>query len=104
MTRVKINRFDSSAISGGLYSEISFFGGSTNLEILVRKDKSDNYKAAMGLLYLVISDIMNGFVAIGGQTAVGRGIFEGSEFEEFGGLEIEECLASLKSYLEGRSK
>ena len=104
MTRVKINRFDSSAVAGALYSEISFFGGRTELEIMVRVDKGEDYKAIMGLVYLVINDIMNGFVPIGGQTAVGRGIFTGSEIKEFGNLEIDDCLASLKKYLEGRTK
>lgn len=104
MTRVKINRFDSSAVAGALYSEISFFGGETELEIMVRVDKGEDYKAIMGLIYLVIKDIMNGFVPIGGQTAVGRGIFTGSEINEFGDLEVNDCLASLKNYLEGRTK
>ena len=104
ITRVKINRFDSSAVSGGLYSEISFFGGNTNLEIMVKKDEGEDYKAIMGLLYLVINDIMNGFVPIGGQTAIGRGIFTGSVINEFGNLEENDCLTCLKKYLEGRTK
>lgn len=76
MTRNKISRFDSSTVDGALYSEISYVGGKTNLELMVKKDLEEEYKAVMGLLYLVIRDIQKGYLAIGGQTAVGRGIFE----------------------------
>lgn len=75
MSRNRINRFDASVKSSAFYSEISFFGGKTELEIMVRKDENKNYQALLGILTLVIDDIREGFVAVGGQTAVGRGIF-----------------------------
>lgn len=76
MTRNRINRFDASAKDGALYSEISFFGGKTELEIMVRKGENKDHQALLGGLMLVIEDIREGLVAVGGQTAVGRGIFE----------------------------
>ena len=33
-------------------------------------------KCILGLLILAIKDLQNGLMAVGGQTAIGRGIFE----------------------------
>lgn len=77
MTRNKISRFDASTITSALYSEITCCGGETELEIMVKKD--DLYcHALLAVLELVVQDICKGYVAVGGQTAVGRGIFSGS--------------------------
>ena len=76
MTRNKVNRFDASTVDGALYSEIAYFGGKTELEIMVKKDTERNYQAFLGILDIIVKDILNGFLPVGGQTAVGRGIFE----------------------------
>jgi len=73
VTRNKINRFDNSTIDQALFSEISYFGGKCNLDIMVKKDADANW--VLGLIALVIKDIKYGFLAIGGQTAIGRGLF-----------------------------
>lgn len=78
MTRNKISRFDASAVTGALYSEITCCGGETELEIMVRKDESRWYYALLAVLELAVQDICKGYVAVGGQTAIGRGIFSGS--------------------------
>lgn len=75
MTRNKISRFDASTIEGALYSEIVNCGGVTELELLVRKDEERQYRALLAVLELVIQDICKGYVSVGGQAAVGRGIF-----------------------------
>lgn len=77
MTRNKISRFDASTITSALYSEITSCGGETDLEIMVKKDAT-YYDALLAVLELVVQDICKGYVAVGGQTAVGRGIFSGS--------------------------
>ena len=77
--RNKINRFDASTKDGALYSELAYFGGDTCLEFLLYKDQEKQYLAIAGMLLLVIEDIKKGYVAVGGQTAVGRGIFEAGE-------------------------
>lgn len=77
MTRNKISRFDASTITSALYSEITSCGGATELEIMVKKDDL-YYRALLAVLELVVQDICKGYVAVGGQTAVGRGIFSGS--------------------------
>lgn len=78
MVRNKISRFDSSTVEGALYSEITNCGGETELEIMVKKDDNRWYYALLAILELVVQDICKGYVAVGGQTAVGRGIFTGS--------------------------
>ncbi|MCC8149984.1 MAG: RAMP superfamily CRISPR-associated protein, partial [Lachnospiraceae bacterium] len=107
ITRNKINRFDASTIDGALYSEIAYFGGRTNLEIMVRKDtdKGENdyaYHALLAVLEMVVKDIQEGYVPVGGLTAVGRGIFEKDEecdvvcSEE---ISLDDCRAELYSLL-----
>lgn len=92
MTRNKINRFDTSTKQGALYTEEAFFGGETELEFLILKDENHDYLAAAAILLLVISDIQKGYVAVGGQTAVGRGIFEANgEISGIENVNIEEC-------------
>ena len=100
VTRNKINRFNASTQDGALYTEISYFGGTTDLEIMVRK--STNYKTILGLIMLVVSDIVNGYVAIGGQTAVGRGLFEANGEVKFSEEDFteSECRKALYQYLQ----
>lgn len=73
-TRNKINRFDAATVDGGLYTEISYFGGTTSLQIMIRK--KEGYEGLLGMMYLILDEIREGYLAIGGQTAVGRGIFK----------------------------
>lgn len=91
ITRNRVNRFDASTVDGALYSETSYFGGKTELEILVRKEEdkdgmdTSGFKPLLGLLMLVIKELEKGYLAVGGQTAVGRGIFESNGEAEFSG-------------------
>ncbi len=105
MTRNKINRFTGGTVSGALYSEIAYFGGTTDLEILIKKDGSGMYKPLLGLISLVIKDIAAGYVSVGGQTAVGRGIFEpnGEASYQDGAEEIilKGCLEELVNVIKG---
>lgn len=87
MTRNRINRFDASTKDGALYSEIAYFGGRTDLEIMVRKDDAKKeedtaYHALLAVLDMVINDIRGGYVPVGGQVAVGRGIFAADDEKE----------------------
>ena len=97
MTRNKVNRFDASTVDGALYSEISYFGGKTTLELLIRKDEKRYYEELVEVLQLVIRDIKEGFVAVGGQTAVGRGVFapDGEQVDKtFGVPKLYELICS----------
>ena len=75
ITRNKINRFDQSTVDRALYSESSYFGGETKLEITIKNISQNGWVA--GLILLTLADLSNGILAVGGQTAVGRGIFSG---------------------------
>lgn len=75
-TRNRINRFDASTVEGGLYTEISYFGGTTDLQIKIQK--KEGYEGLLGIMYFIMDEIREGYLAIGGQTAVGRGIFKGT--------------------------
>lgn len=74
LTRNKINRFDASTVDGALYSERTYYGGTTELEIKIRK--KGEYEALAGMLFLIAEEIRKGYLAVGGLTAIGRGIFE----------------------------
>ena len=75
MTRNNINRFTGGTKDGALYTELSCVGGETVLEYMIEKD--DKLLPLRGMMKLVVQDICNGIVPVGGQTAVGRGIFAG---------------------------
>lgn len=94
MTRTKINRYDASAIPGALYSEKSYFNGSLELEIKVRKNyyagNDVRYEPMVGMLLIALKDLQNGYLAVGGQTAIGRGIFEAAGSIKLEGTEKNE--------------
>ncbi|MBR2046580.1 MAG: hypothetical protein IJ958_10700 [Agathobacter sp.] len=96
ITRVKVNRFAASAVESALYRERSHFGGTTQIEVKIRKNHRD-CDAMCGLMLLVLKDLANGYLAVGGQTAIGRGIFKGDV-----DLKNESrYLLALKQFVEG---
>ncbi len=96
MTRNKIDRFTAGAGGGALYSEISYFGGTTDLEYMIKKDNERDYKALVGLMFLITMDIEKGYVSVGGQAGIGRGLFSGeSRKEPYKDIDIDECLTDL---------
>ena len=56
-----------------LFTEKTYYGGTTELIISVDRCVEDSVK---NTLAAAIADLHNGFLAIGGLTAVGRGLFE----------------------------
>ena len=106
MTRNKIDRFSAAAVSTALYTEQSCFDGDTELIVKIRKREHTDDMALAGLMYLIFDEIQGGFVSVGGQTAVGRGIFEwnnkydAKDAEAYGsGLDRKECLSALYAVL-----
>ena len=84
MVRTGISRFESAVRDGALYKERTYVDGHFNLEIAVRKGKEPKDSNWMiGILLLAIKDLENGYLAVGGQTAVGRGIFAPAVSEEY---------------------
>lgn len=72
LTRNKIDRFSGGAASSALFSENAWFNGKTKL--IIKLTEKNNYIRL--LILLTIKDIQNGLIALGGQTAIGRGIFD----------------------------
>lgn len=93
MTRNKINRFDASTCDGALYSELSYFGGNTKLEIMI-KDYNEHLWC-IWLVHLALEDLKNGLLSVGGQTAVGRGIFHGEKEEKCINFDMEDARSAL---------
>lgn len=77
MVRTGVSRFESAVKQGTLYKEKTYVDGNLNIHIMVRKSEHlADEKWILGLLLLAIKDLQNGLLAVGGQTAIGRGIFE----------------------------
>ena len=74
MTRTGVSRFESAAKQGALYKERTYVGGTVDLEIMVNDGNDNNW--IVGLLLLALKDLQNGYLAVGGETAIGRGVFE----------------------------
>ncbi len=80
LSRTKINRFSGGSANRALFNERVEVNGDTTLTIRIPKhikvnsiEKNNQY--LLLLLALTIKDIDNGFIALGGQTAIGRGLF-----------------------------
>lgn len=101
MTRNQINRFDASTIDGALYSDISYYGGETELSLMIRKDEKNDYQALIGLLDIILSDIREGYLPVGGLVSVGRGVFEASDapVQYSESIQMDTCLSKLYSLL-----
>ena len=96
--RNAIDRFTGGTVQGALYEEIPWVQGAGLLRIRWRKDRISDEKelteaAICGVLLWAIKDLQAGFLAVGGETAVGRGIcmepkiplsikFDGQELKE----------------------
>ncbi len=75
-TRNSIDRFSGATKDSALYTERTYFNGTGTLEIIITKPLEEKEKF---LLAAVLADLNNGFLAVGGLTAVGRGLFEITE-------------------------
>ena len=72
ITRNAIDRFSGATKNGALYTEKAYFGGNTVTEIVfTEKPTEDEVK----YLSICLADLHNGFLAIGGLTSIGRGLF-----------------------------
>lgn len=76
MIRTGVSRFESAVKDGALYKEKTYVDGKVNLQLQIRKsaDPRDE-KWILGILLLALKDLQNGYLAVGGQTAIGRGVF-----------------------------
>lgn len=71
ITRNAIDRYTGGVIDGALFTELTHFGGSTMLELYVDKPRTEWIAPLVSL----VADLHNGFLSVGGLTAVGHGLF-----------------------------
>ena len=72
ITRNSIDRFSAATKESALYTEKTYWGGTT--ELIIKWPASDSWFIRQ-LLYLCILDLLDGILAVGGLTAIGRGVF-----------------------------
>lgn len=70
-TRVAIDRFTGGSHPGSLFTEQACYGGKTVLEIAY----ADMEPCLEALLLVALLDLHHGILSVGGQTAVGHGLF-----------------------------
>ena len=75
ITRVKIDRFTGGAADGALFTERPWYGGRTTLAARWKAGGNDD-KEIRKILLLALEAIDKGLLTIGGETAVGRGVFK----------------------------
>ncbi len=75
ITRNSIDRFSAAAKDGALYTEKTCYNGRCVLEMDIKKDYPTLEKC-LKVLSAVIIDLDRGYLAVGGLTSVGRGLFE----------------------------
>lgn len=82
-TRNAIDRFSGAAADSALYTEKTWFDGKTKLEIVydnltayaADSEEGKRQKRFLQTLAAAITDLKEGYMAVGGLTAVGRGLF-----------------------------
>lgn len=73
VTRNAIDRFSGGTVDGALFTEKSCMGGNTLLEIRINEEHIE--EECIKALAASIVDLDLGFLALGGETSVGHGIF-----------------------------
>lgn len=73
-TRVKIDRFTGGALDTALFDEQPAVGGSLRITVSIRAPK----RADIGLLALLARDLATGWLTVGGEASVGRGVLRGT--------------------------
>ena len=74
ITRTSIDRFSAGIKSHALYTEKTYHHGNCTLDIHIKNTVHDMQKC-MQILSAVICDLDRGYLAVGGLTSVGRGLF-----------------------------
>ena len=89
ITRNSIDRFSAGTKDGALYTEKTYYNGKCGLDIFIAD--SDEFSEYIKILSAVICDLDRGFLAVGGLSSVGRGLFS-VEKAEINGRDITHAL------------
>lgn len=77
IARIAVDRFTGGTVQGALFEEVPWTGGNIRLGIRWKKGGRDlTDQAVCGMLLWAVKDLQSGLLAVGGETTVGRGIFE----------------------------
>lgn len=77
LSRNAIDRFSGGTIDGALFTESSHYYGTCDLNITFRKPENSNYpQHFLNAFAAAITDLHYGYLSIGGETSIGRGVFE----------------------------
>lgn len=77
ISRTAIDRFTGGAAEGALYTEKTHYGGNTKLTIRIdNMDRLSEREQVLNALAAAILDLHFGYLAVGGLTSVGRGLFK----------------------------
>ena len=74
LSRTSIDRFTGGAVDEALFTEKTYYGGATNLNISWL-GKEGMPSEIMDYLAAALTDLHYGFLAVGGETSIGRGLF-----------------------------
>lgn len=99
MVRNAIDRFTGGSAKGALFSEMLWAGGKAELEIRwsERELKETEHQVLCGLLLWAAYGLKNGLLAVGGETGVGRGIFQEEGAVCLDGCKIEDTGKYLRA-------
>lgn len=75
VARNKIDRFTGGTVETALFEERPYFNGETTLTIAVPKEDGADYILGLFVLF-ILKDLRNGFMALGGEVSIGRGLFD----------------------------
>ena len=75
ITRNSVDRFTAGTKDGALYTERTCYNGSCELDVFIRKSDLTEAEKKASYLCAVICDLNRGYLAVGGLTSVGRGMF-----------------------------
>lgn len=75
LARNAIDRFSGGTVDGALFTESTYYSGTTELVITFEQGRSMT-EPEQRILAAVLSDLHHGFLAVGGETSIGRGLFE----------------------------
>lgn len=87
LSRNAIDRISGGSASTALFTEQTYYGGRTVLDISYDDTMPDKLKCALAA---AIEDLHWGFLAVGGETSIGRGLFHVTSINGFN-LEEKDC-------------
>ena len=100
--RTSVDRFTGGASKGALFDEAFWVQGNVDLEIRWSEDRweKDEQDVLLGLLSWAVYGLQNGLLAVGGETGIGRGIFEPAGAVRLDSFELTQTGDYLKAAAE----